>query len=69
MKNKLPNIVIILILTAITAVFWVFFNIYRSINQKEPVNISEEITRPLNPTLDTKILESIEARQDWENTK
>ena len=38
MKNKkLPSIIILLILTAITVVFWVSFTIYRVFTKEEPV--------------------------------
>lgn len=55
-NKKLPSVINLLILTAICAVFWVSFNIYRVFtNEPSPV-VSEEILLPIDPTLDTETL-------------
>ena len=63
MKNKkLPSIVILLILTAITVVFWVSFTVYRVFTKKESVVVPSEITAPINPNLDIDTLNEIVTR-------
>lgn len=63
MKNKkLPSIVILLILTAITAVFWISFSVYRVFTKPKPINIPGEVTAPINPSLDLDTLNEIERR-------
>ncbi|HLD92328.1 MAG TPA: hypothetical protein VI795_02930 [Patescibacteria group bacterium] len=63
MKNKkLPSIIILLILTAITVVFWVSFTIYRVFTKEEPVVVPNEITAPINSNLDMDTLDEIVKR-------
>lgn len=63
MKNpKLPSVIVLLILTSITIVFWVFFNIYYVVSKKTPVTVSEEIISPLNPKIETEIIDQMETR-------
>ena len=61
-KNKLPSIVSIAILTLITCVFWIFFNIYRAFTKVTPLDIPTEIMAEINPNLDTKALDDLENR-------
>lgn len=61
-KPKLPNFVILLILTALTAVMWVGLSIYRSFTIKPAPIVSEEVLRPINPVLDQTIIREIESR-------
>jgi hypothetical protein len=56
MKNKLPNIVSLAILTAVVSVFWIFLNIYRIISSKPTPKISMEILEPLNPILESSAI-------------
>jgi len=58
-RNKLPNVVILLILTLITAVFTIIFNIYSSFTAVQPSSVPEEILSPVTPSLDTKTIEII----------
>ncbi|AKM83040.1 hypothetical protein A2422_03630 [Candidatus Woesebacteria bacterium RIFOXYC1_FULL_31_51] len=63
MKNtKLPSVIVLLILTSITIVFWVFFNIYYVVSKKTPATVSEEILSPINPKLDTEVINQMEKR-------
>ncbi len=58
MKNKkLPSIVALMILTLITAVFWIMFLIYKSFTSEVPNPIPEEITSQISPKLDTETIE------------
>lgn len=61
-KTKLPNLVSILILTLITVVMWVSFDIYRAL--KKPVNavVPESVSQPLVPILDQNSINEIESR-------
>lgn len=60
--DKLPSFVILLILTAITALFWVSFNIYRVFSAKPPTTVPAEIIKPVNPNIDIDTLELIQKR-------
>lgn len=61
-KNKLPSLVVVLILTLITAVMWISLNIYRSLTSKPAPAVPPEISEPLTPTLDTQTLNQINSR-------
>lgn len=61
-KNKLPNFIILIILTLITVVFWVSFDIFRVFTTKAVPVVSDEIVEPLNPKLDVDTLDQIEKR-------
>jgi hypothetical protein len=62
MKNKLPNIVTIAILTVTTVLFWVFFTAYRAFTKEAPAVVPEEILAPLDPNLDKEMLGKIKNR-------
>jgi len=62
MKTKLPSLVTILILTAITAVMWVSLGVYHSITIVQPASVPEEVSRDLTPTLDKATIEKIKAK-------
>ncbi|MFZ3301712.1 MAG: hypothetical protein WA152_03305 [Microgenomates group bacterium] len=58
MKNKkLPSIVALMILTLITAIFWMMFSVYRSFTKPAPVTVPEEVVNQINPRLDTETIE------------
>jgi hypothetical protein len=61
-KEKLPNIVTILIFTLVTLVLWLFFSIYRAVTKLQPASVPEEVLTPLNPSLDSTVLREIEKR-------
>ncbi len=61
-KTKLPNIVSVLILTLITSVMWISFNVYRAFTTKPAPVVPAEISEPLTPTLDTDAINQIESR-------
>jgi hypothetical protein len=58
-KNKLPNIIILLILTAITVVFWVSFSVYRVFSEKPSETVPEELLLEINPRLDEATIKTI----------
>jgi hypothetical protein len=59
---KTPTAVTTLILTLITVLFWAGFEIYRSFTIKPAPPVPVPILKPLNPTLDTKSLDSLQSR-------
>ena len=61
-KTKLPNLISVLILTLITAVMWVSFNIYRAISNEATPSVPKEVSDPLTPTLDASTISEIETR-------
>lgn len=61
-KKKTPSFITIGILTLITIFFWIFFSIFRAFTVKPPTQVPEELLTPVNPVLDTDILNSIEER-------
>lgn len=61
-KNKLPSLVVILILTLITVIMWISFNIYRSLTAKPAPAVPLEISEPLTPSLDTQTLNELNSK-------
>lgn len=61
-SKKLPSMVILLILTTITTLFWISFSIYRVFTEDPPTAVSEEILRDINPQLDTQTMEVIKIK-------
>lgn len=68
MKTKLPNFVILLVLTTLTVLMWLGFNIYRSFLIKPSPPVAEGVLFPLNPVLDEVAIREIEQRVVVENT-
>lgn len=63
MKNKkLPSIIVLMILTLITAIFWMMFSVYRSFTKPTSISIPEEVTNQLIPRLDTETIELVKSR-------
>ncbi len=60
-KSKLPNLVSILILTVLTSIMWISFSVYRAVTTKPAANVSQVISEPLTPTLDTETINKIES--------
>lgn len=61
-EAKLPSIVSILILTIITVIMWISFSVYRAFTQKPAAPVQGEISKPLDPSLDTQTLNQIQSR-------
>lgn len=60
MKQKLPKIIIIAILSLITALVWAFFDITRAIFKKPDVKVEEITVVPVDPNLDIDTLNSLQ---------
>jgi hypothetical protein len=61
-KTPLPNIITLMILSLITTVFWVFFNIYRAFKKVPEVNVPPGVLAPLDANLNMDALNSLEKR-------
>lgn len=61
-KSKAPHLVTIAIITTVTIIFWIFFDVYRIFTTTPPVDVSEELLQPITATLDTEALKNIESR-------
>lgn len=61
-KNKLPGLVVLMILTLITVAFWILFNVYRSFTTNPVVDISEKILLEITPKLDKETIEIMKSR-------
>lgn len=58
-KTKLPGIITLLILTLVTAFFWVVFTVYRVIKKEPPATVSQEALIPLDAKIDSSILNKL----------
>jgi len=61
-KRKLPGVIVILILSSITVVFWIIFVIYKSVIIIPPTDISKEMLAPISASLDIETVELIKER-------
>lgn len=68
-KLKTPTLVTTAILTLITVIFWVAFEVYRTITAKPAPTVPQEIISPLNPTLDGEILNKLSQRINLTETE
>ena len=66
-KTSLPKAVTILVLTLLTVVIWVALSIYRAIAVKPTTTVPEDILNPLNPKIDTSIIDDIESSLYFED--
>ncbi len=63
MKNKkLPSLVILMILSLITGMFWIVFNVYRVFTTKPAPAVPEEVIMQLDPKLDTDTINEMRNR-------
>ena len=65
-KIKAPRLVTVAIMTTITIIFWVFFEVYEVLTTDPPVKVPPEILEPISATLDTEALSKIEQRVFFE---
>ena len=61
-KQKRPIIVNLAIVTVTTVVVWIGFDIYRILTQKPNPQVPPRILEPINPKLDTEMLERASTR-------
>lgn len=60
-KNKLPNIISILVLTLVTVLMWVGFSIYRAFTLKPASVVQNNILASLSPSLDANTINKVES--------
>jgi len=61
-KKERPFLVQIAILTAITTLVWIGFSVYKALTNTPEPTVSQEVLAPVDPTLNTEILESLDER-------
>lgn len=62
MKDKTPNIVVILVLTVVTVVMWIALSVYWALTTKPEEKVPAEISQELTPTLDQAAMGKIQTR-------
>ncbi len=68
-KTKTPTAVTSLVFTLITIFFWAGFEVYRTFALKPVPPVPEPVIRPLDPTLDVSILNSVPQRLFFEDSE
>lgn len=63
-KQKLPAVVVLLVMTVVTVICWIVFDVYWALSNKPSPVVSEEVLRPLNPVLDENALTSLQSREE-----
>jgi len=61
-KLKPPRLVTVAVFTTITIVFWVFYGLYGILTSDSFQKVPPEILAPIDPTLDTEILDVLPNR-------
>ncbi len=60
MKNKTPSIVVVAVLTTVTVMSWIFFEVYRVLNSTPGVNIPKEILEPFSSDINTQMIDDLQ---------
>jgi len=68
-KYKVPKFITILILTLITIIIWVGFEVYGNLTKSEEVAVADEIIEPITPTLDEETLQDVDQRLFFEENE
>lgn len=58
-KPKAPSVVVVLILTTITIVFWIFFSVLKVLTKRPEVDVSPTLLKKFSPTLNTDPLDNM----------
>lgn len=66
MRRKLPNIIVITILTAITSIIWIAYSVYDAYIKGPEVKIEAEILENINPILDSEVLANLSEKVYFE---
>lgn len=59
---KRPRIVSLAILTTLTLLAWIAFEVWRAFTRPAPIQVESQIIEPLNPQIDTQVLESLKTK-------
>lgn len=65
-KRLSKDILILTILTVITVFTWIGVDVYRTLRRPTPPNIPAELLLPLNPKLETRVIDDLTNRQMFE---
>ena len=68
-KTKPPSLVTVLILTLITVIMWVGFDVLRLFNQPATPSVPENVSRQIDPTLDQSAIDQLESRIFLDDTQ
>ena len=61
-SRKTPNLVAMLILTLVTVLAWVFFDIYHAIINKPAPIVPDEIMAPIVPKLEREVIDQMNTK-------
>lgn len=61
-KKKLPSLIILIVLTSITILFWISFSIYQVFTKEASPIVPEEVILQIDPKLDTNTLNIMKSR-------
>lgn len=59
------NILLVSILTFLTVVSWIFFELVKTTETTTVAPTVEKIVQPLNPTLDMEVISALELRKNY----
>jgi len=62
--KRLPRELIFLaVLTTITVFTWIFLSVFYALTKPQPPKVPQEQLRPLDPTLETKVIDNLGSRE------
>lgn len=61
-KKSGKNVIILLVMTAVTVAVWVGFEVYRAYTKVTPPTGLEKYLKPLDPTLNTVVFDKLKQR-------
>lgn len=61
-KTKRPRIISFVILTTITIITWILFDVWRTFQKPLPLEVEPTLLAPISPTLDRQALKHIQER-------
>lgn len=61
-KPKAPRLVTLAIITTVTIISWIFFEVYRVFITTPSVDVPEELLKPVDPSFNASSLQNIEKR-------
>ena len=67
MKPKKSKLTILAILTTLTILVWIFIDAFLRFKQTTLTSIPDNILAPLEPTVDSKLLDSLEKKRVYTN--
>jgi hypothetical protein len=65
-RPKPPSIITVAIITTITIIFWIFFEVYQILTGNVDVDVPQQLLKPLDPTLNQEILSSLKGKIEFQ---